>query len=276
MAFLNLDMDFLTHPKTMRLVGLLGKGSEILLIRLWIYCGKFHCENGRLDGYTAQEIESHVGWWGRQGMAVEALIKLNFIEQTEEGFAVHDWKEHQGHIHALKVKGRAMANSRWSKLKGSEDRADEDTKKIADSNTVSNAVSNAPTLPTNSLSGREKVVDANIDPGGLAWNFTQASPRGRNSLESEESLREEFRVLIQDGISGPEILAEIKSKTRNRNEPIWQLAKRLRAQFLREDRGSPSTIPMPKPKSYEEQVAEALERREAQRRRLGICQAQNA
>lgn len=58
MASLNLDMDYFGHPKTKRLVGLLGRGAEVLPLRLWCHVGKYHAQDGRLAGYSPQEIEA--------------------------------------------------------------------------------------------------------------------------------------------------------------------------------------------------------------------------
>ena len=118
MPFLNLDLDYEDHPKTRRLVGLLGKGAEMIPIRLWAYCGKYHCETGELTAQTPQEIESIVKWWGPSGKAVEAMIGTGFLDKKKRGYAVHDWKETQGHIHALKVQAKRAAMARWKKMGG--------------------------------------------------------------------------------------------------------------------------------------------------------------
>jgi hypothetical protein len=119
MPYLNLDLDYFTHPKTTRLIGLLGKGAEVLPIRLWCYCGKYHAEDGRLTGYSTQEIESLVGWWGDPGALIAALLKVRFLEGSEENYGCHDWAGRNGHIHALSERNRKVAQARWDKIKGS-------------------------------------------------------------------------------------------------------------------------------------------------------------
>lgn len=136
MAYLNVDLDYFDHPKTLRLVCLLGKGSEVLPIKLWARVGKYHAKDGRLADYSAQEIESLVGWWGPSGKMVEALVKTGFLSHSEEGFYIHDWNEHQGHIWAFQEKGRALARARW------------DAASNAVRNASSIAVRNALTIPT--------------------------------------------------------------------------------------------------------------------------------
>lgn len=119
MASLNLDLDYFNHPKTVRLVGLLGRGAEVLPVRLWCYCGKFHCDDGRLTNYSPQEIESLAGWWGKEGVMLEAMLRVGFMLKEESGYAMHDWKEHQGHIKVFKVRAVNAAKKRWAKLDAS-------------------------------------------------------------------------------------------------------------------------------------------------------------
>jgi hypothetical protein len=118
MPYLNLDIDYFDHPKTKRLVGLLGKGSEVLPLKLWSYCGKFHAEAGDLTGYSGQEIESLVGWWGKSGECVNAMVTVGFIEKTDTGYRVHDWSEHAGHLGAFKARAKNAAEVRWAKARG--------------------------------------------------------------------------------------------------------------------------------------------------------------
>ncbi len=113
MASINLDLDYFAHPKTDRLVRLLGKGSEVIPVKLWVYCGKFHPETGTLTGISAQEIEAKVAWWGKKGKAVQALLEVGFLEKVQGGFQVHDWLDHSGHIRAYKERAQKAAKARW-------------------------------------------------------------------------------------------------------------------------------------------------------------------
>ena len=117
MPSVNIDFDYLEHPKTLRLIGLLGSSAEVLPIRLWIYCGKFHYVDGRLTEYSAQEIESIVRWWGKPGQCIEAMLRVEFIEKDNIGFFVHDWLEHQGHIVAYKERARKMAKAKHDSVR---------------------------------------------------------------------------------------------------------------------------------------------------------------
>lgn len=130
MIYLNLDLDYFSHPKTVRLIGLLGKGAEVLPIRLWCYCGKYHVESGKLASYSTEEVEAAVGWWGKSGDMVKAMIKVGFLEELNGEYKLHDWEDHEGHLLALKERGKTAAKARWDKAR-----------------VVSNATSNANEAP---------------------------------------------------------------------------------------------------------------------------------
>lgn len=144
MAYLNVDLDYFDHPKTKRLIGLLGKGAAELPIRLWAYCGRYHYESGSLTGHSAQEIEALVNWWGAPGKCVEAFVKVGFLGPLEgqEGYQVHDWQEHQGHIAALRARGQAGAKKRWADMKASADAL------AMPQALLKHTPSNAPSVPT--------------------------------------------------------------------------------------------------------------------------------
>lgn len=117
MPSLNLDLNYFDHPKTLRLVALLGIGSDVLPVKLWAYCGRYHAEHGRLKGLSALEIESIVRWWGRPGKMIEVFLKLGFLHEEPDGFRVHDWREHEGHLAMYHERARKAAKARWKGLK---------------------------------------------------------------------------------------------------------------------------------------------------------------
>jgi hypothetical protein len=118
-VYLNLDPNYFTHPKTRRLIGLLGRGAEVLPIRLWCHVAMHHAESGRLTGYSAQEIEAIVEWWGKEGIAVASMVKVGFVDEHEDGYACHDWDDHEGHIITFREKAREAARVRWDRERSS-------------------------------------------------------------------------------------------------------------------------------------------------------------
>lgn len=193
MAYLNLDLDYFDHPKTKRLVGLLGRGSDGLPIRLWCYCGKYHAENGDLTGYLAQDLESLIGWWGQPGKAVEALIKFGFLDQTATGFKVHDWEDINGHIAAFKARAQAGAKEKWRRVK-----AEADAQAML-KQSLSNAVSNALTSltdPEENKKNKTKTVLGLVD----AQHLMPAKPDPENLQATRDSVKKvsEF-AFLEDG-----------------------------------------------------------------------------
>lgn len=114
MPSLNLDLDYFTNPKVTRLVGLLGVEGFIIPIRLWCYVGKHHPTTGLLTGYSKEEIEQVVEWPGETGRCVDALVKIKFLIEKKESFAVNDWLEHAGHLAAYKKRAKLAAKARWT------------------------------------------------------------------------------------------------------------------------------------------------------------------
>jgi hypothetical protein len=116
MACLNLDPGYPTHIKTLRLIGLLGHDADALPMRLWLHCGMHHPETGELEGYTSREIESIIRWRGKRGAAVRALVRTGFLDKAPNGYRVHNWLRHQGHIAVLKKRSLKANEARWRKI----------------------------------------------------------------------------------------------------------------------------------------------------------------
>lgn len=139
MSYVNLDPNFFEHPKTRRLVGLLGPMSEVLPIRLWAYCAKMHPRDGRMTDYTEAEIKGVLGVPEANGIStVTAMIRVGFLERTDSGFVCVDWKQHQGHIWALKKRNAHAAKTRWKNL-----REKSKTKRVARPKTLESVYSDS-------------------------------------------------------------------------------------------------------------------------------------
>ena len=113
MPYLNLDLDYFSHPKVMRLMGWLGFDAVVYPIKLWCYAGRYHQEKGIFDNYSPTEVETVLGWHGENGKLVDALVKFNFIEKTATGYMIHDWIDHAGHLAVFKKRAKTAAKQRW-------------------------------------------------------------------------------------------------------------------------------------------------------------------
>lgn len=189
MPELNLDLDYFDHPKTRRLVSLLGKYAELLPIRLWIYSGKYHCETGKLTGCTAEDIELEVKWTGTRGQCVDALVKVGFLNHSDGEYSVHDWEDHAGHLHAFKIRNRANAKSRWANIKAGQSVGNRSGSEDASGITSGNAKKDLSQCP-NERSNVQNVrtSDTLIVPSARKRVVASGEPSSALSARSETDL----------------------------------------------------------------------------------------
>lgn len=142
MPNLNLDVNFFDHPKTQRLVANLGPNTESCILRLWCHAGKFHSDDGIFRGYNEAELEAIAKWTGARGEFVNTAIRVGFLIRLEDGFAIHDWHESEGHLKMLRERARNAAQKRWgfNGKAGDKDKMQQACHK--------HATSNPPSLPS--------------------------------------------------------------------------------------------------------------------------------
>ena len=88
-----LSIDFWQHPKTKKLArraGLEGVRS-LQILWAWAACNR---PSGSLTGMDNEDIELAADWNGEAGAFVKALDELRWLDSTENGYALHDWQEH--------------------------------------------------------------------------------------------------------------------------------------------------------------------------------------
>lgn len=248
MPSINLDLDYFNHPKTRRLVGLLGRGSEVIPVRVWCFCGRHYSETGRLTGIAAQEIEQEVFWWGRPGEAVDALLACGFLKRDSDGtFIVHDWLEHSGHIARYKQRAKKAAAARYAKGGKCADAVIGDLS--ATSNAYSNATSSAYALPCK----KQKEISLGEDSPELVaqefW-FYQTPKK-----DVEYDVAAEIREMVRVGWSLERIRAEVKADGRNRAEFWWQLVKRLEREAGRQTGPGPGVGQLSRVRAQEGSLA---------------------
>ena len=121
MAYINVDLDFLEHPKTKRFVAAMGEGSEIYILRLWIHTAKFYSKDGAWTGHTTKQIESILGWRGKTGQLLRAMAGAGLIESKRGGNGTRtvltsSWDQHQGHIAKMRERSQKAAYARWNRI----------------------------------------------------------------------------------------------------------------------------------------------------------------
>ncbi|NCB72845.1 MAG: hypothetical protein EOM45_13825, partial [Clostridia bacterium] len=118
---MRIDVDFVDHPKTKRLIRMTGFEGFYCLMKLFSIAAKIY-KRGELKNLDASDIEDLTGWTGEQGKFVEALLdpKICFLEHEGDLFIIHDWDVNQPWIYgseARSEKARKAINARWDKDK---------------------------------------------------------------------------------------------------------------------------------------------------------------
>lgn len=182
MPSLNLDLNYPDHPKTKRLVAILGKASEFLPVKLWLYAGRVHPENGKLGDLSELEIEAIVGWEGEPGAFISAMERVEWLIRDENNhFQLLGWKDHQGHLIVFKIRSEKASKARWGKYKTRHASSNPKPK-------ISNATSNAPTVLTvPAVLAVQEGVEAPPPPAATtpeeiveAWNSQKELPAVRS------------------------------------------------------------------------------------------------
>jgi hypothetical protein len=81
------------HPKTKKIIRRLGHEGSWSLVCLFLWSAQ-NRPDGEFDGMTAEDIEIAAGWEGEPNAFVEALIEVRFLEQTDDGYKIHNWEKH--------------------------------------------------------------------------------------------------------------------------------------------------------------------------------------
>lgn len=89
-----LDAGLPSHPKTKKLIRRLGPqgGWYLVCLILWT---RVHRPDGNLAGMSVEDIELAIDWTGEHGSLVRELVSVGFLDETDDGFALHDWETHQ-------------------------------------------------------------------------------------------------------------------------------------------------------------------------------------
>ncbi len=191
MPYLNVDLDYFAHRKTVRLCARLGAWAEMVPLKLWAYVGKHHAEDGLLIGYEPSELFALAGIripesCNANSMLI-ALLDIKIMDAMDGGWVVHEWLDHQGHIAAFAIRGRNNANKRWAKLKG---------KRHDDATSITKG--NAPTLPSYPTS-----LQTESSTAPLGSSEEQGIQEAKRADESQEPKADSEIPSLSDLLSRP-------------------------------------------------------------------------
>lgn len=92
-------LDFLDHPKTVRLKSLVGAEGVFCLMRLWAFAGNYR-PRGMLSGMKVDDIAIAAKWTEDVDLFVTALIESRFLDKLKNGvYRLHNWKLRQGYLY---------------------------------------------------------------------------------------------------------------------------------------------------------------------------------
>lgn len=92
-------LDFLDHPKTVKLKSLVSAEGVFCLMRLWAFAGNYR-PRGILSGMKTQDIAIAAKWTGDSGDFVTALVDSGFLDKLKNGvYRLHNWKLRQGYLY---------------------------------------------------------------------------------------------------------------------------------------------------------------------------------
>lgn len=117
--YLEIDEDFPTHPKTLRLgARLRNPAAAFYMIKLWSWAKKFQ-KNGDITAYDPVELEMAVNWPAADGSLIEAAVIAGFIDEERDGETVthrsfHNWMKRTGG--AIKRMEAEADRKKWNRL----------------------------------------------------------------------------------------------------------------------------------------------------------------
>ncbi len=113
---IRLSVGFWQHPKTKKTVMRLGLEGIRSLQILWLWAS-VNRSDGVLSGMDWEDIELTADWQGEERTFFDLCLGM-WIDETPEGYVLHDWQEHnpwQAEAEARKEQARANALSGWEK-----------------------------------------------------------------------------------------------------------------------------------------------------------------
>ena len=154
---IRIQLSFRNHPKIEKLRRRLGEAGPLAFIYLLMHAGQNETE-GRLHGMDAEDISIAADWRGEPEVLLTAMIDLRLIDQTPEGYEIHDFADHNPWATGSKRRSeiaKQAINSRWEKIRREkkQENKDVDTGRIrsepearSDRNTPSPSPTPSPTL----------------------------------------------------------------------------------------------------------------------------------
>lgn len=173
------------HEKTRKLRDGLGLKNSYeavgLIICIWSWAA-VHAPSGELKEMKPQDLADAAGWRKSAKNLLRALVDSGFLDESEGGYSLHDWDNHQGLLQDAidrSKRGNADRQRRWRERKRAERSAGENASPVPNNNATRNATqgvtgnigsngnngSTSSSTITNTLPISQSVVVVNTVPG---------------------------------------------------------------------------------------------------------------
>ena len=90
---IRIDVEFFSHPKTVKLERRLGLEAVKALMVLWTWAAR-NRPDGDLAGLENEDIEIAAGWMGEVNKLASTLNALGWLDGEPGAFRLHQWEEH--------------------------------------------------------------------------------------------------------------------------------------------------------------------------------------
>lgn len=106
------------HPKTLKLARMLGVDRRYavgLLHDLFSWGLYAAGKDGTLDGLTGADIAQALDYPPKKAQAVvEALLEAGYLDQTEDGYVIHNWYDYAGKLNERREDEKAYKARRYA------------------------------------------------------------------------------------------------------------------------------------------------------------------
>ena len=112
---IRISLSFRHHRKRKKLFQRLGENGVLALIDLWCTVAEQN-PTGVLIGYSKEDVEIDAEWKGESGLCVKNILEIGFIQETKNGFYLHNWDIRQPWVYKSDERSDKSRFSRMAKI----------------------------------------------------------------------------------------------------------------------------------------------------------------
>jgi hypothetical protein len=211
---LPIDADYFTHPKTLKLISILGARADVYPLRVWAWASRY-ARDGVVEGQH-RAIELAAGWKQPVGKLVASLQQAGFIDP--DGKTLHDWMNGIGRAILIYERKKQKMRAKYHLSVGI---LPEDLRKPSGS-----LPPTLDTLDETLHSTREGIQESKPRPVvhilASTWN------RGPGLHLNGDKASEHIQAALHVGVTAPEIEQAFMDHAKIKGIKIWEVLDQLR------------------------------------------------